>query len=65
LKECSGNKLIIINPNGKVVKRRSECRLYKLIGGQTGRQTDRQADRHQQALRGCASKKIKKDFMDF
>ena len=31
-----------INQYDKVVKRRSECRLYKLTGGQTGRQTGRQ-----------------------
>ena len=50
------------NQNDKVVKRRSECRLYKLTGGQTDRQTDRQADtrqadRQRHVLRGCASKK--------
>jgi hypothetical protein len=33
----------VINQYDKVVKRRSECRLYKLTGGHTGRQTDRQA----------------------
>ena len=32
-----------INQYDKVVKRRRECRLYKLTGGQTDRQADRQA----------------------
>jgi hypothetical protein len=48
-----------INQNSKVVKRCSECRLYKLTEGQAGRQAGRQ----QQVLRGCASKNIKRRML--
>ena len=51
--------LLLKNQYDKVVKRRSECRLYNLTGGQTGRQADRRADRRagrqRHVLRGCAA----------
>jgi hypothetical protein len=45
-RKYSKNYTILIQNNqyNKFVKRRSECGLYKLTGGQAGRRTDGQTD---------------------